>query len=60
MRFGFQQKARGWRLSETLRIDNIANINYIGSIIVGDTNARYFETAPRRTAAILLNASLAF
>lgn len=60
LRFGLEQKARGWRITETLRIDNIANINYIGSIIVGDSNSRYFETSPRRTAAIMLSASLAF
>ncbi len=35
-------------LRSTCAVNNIADANYIGSVIVGDTNGRYFEPAPGR------------
>ncbi len=55
LRFGLEQKAKDWRVTQTLRIDNMANVNYIGSVIVADSNSRFVETAPRPGAAVLIN-----
>jgi iron complex outermembrane receptor protein len=60
LRAGFEQKARGWRVTETLRIDNLADRNYVGSVIVADGNGRFFEPAPRRSVAMIVSGRLAF
>ena len=60
LRAGFQQRARKWRFNETLRIDNLSDRGYIGSVIVGDSNSRFFEPAPRRNLALILSATLTF
>ncbi len=36
-----------FRFSEYVRCNNIANVNYVGSVIVGDTNGRYYEPVAR-------------
>ena len=41
-------------------VDNLTNRNYVGSVIVNETNFRYFEPAPRRNMSIGLQASLQF
>jgi iron complex outermembrane receptor protein len=38
-----------WRLGSCLRLNNVAGHAYIGSVIVGEANRRYYEPAPRRT-----------
>ncbi|MEO8751594.1 MAG: TonB-dependent receptor, partial [Casimicrobiaceae bacterium] len=48
LRAGFAQAFGNLRFTEYVRVNNIANVNYIGSVIVGDTNGRYFEPAPGR------------
>jgi iron complex outermembrane recepter protein len=60
LRLGFEQKARDWRITETLRIDNLTDRTYIGSVIVADANGRFFEPAPRRNLSLILSARLAF
>jgi iron complex outermembrane receptor protein len=60
LRFSLEQKASDWRITETFRVDNLANTNYIGSVIVADSNSRFFETAPRRGVAFIINGKLAF
>lgn len=57
LRFGFHQKTGGWRLSEFARVDNLAGRSYVGSVIVNDSNGRFFEPAPGRTAMIMFSAS---
>ncbi len=47
-RIGFAQEIGNVRWSEYVRVNNIADVGYIGSVIVGDTNGRYFEPAPGR------------
>jgi len=47
-RVGFEQRAGGFAVTEFVRINNLTNRNYVGSVIVGDTNGRYFEPAPGR------------
>jgi iron complex outermembrane receptor protein len=46
---GLAQRGAGWALSEFLRIDNLGNRNYAGSVVVNDANGRYYEPAPRRS-----------
>ena len=58
LRAGFEQETRHWRFSEYARIDNLANRTYVGSVIVDETNFRFFEPAPGRTAYIMFNAAL--
>ena len=58
LRAGFAQDTKHWRLTEFVRIDNIANRAYVGSVIVNETNSRFFEAAPGRTAYIMFNAAV--
>jgi len=46
LRAGFEQKSTGWQTSESLRIENLFDKAYIGSVIVDDANSRFFEPAP--------------
>jgi len=55
LRFGFEQSGPGWHVSETLRIDNIANRQYIGSVIVADGNRRFFEPALPRGVSFIVS-----
>ncbi len=41
----FQQTWGAWQLNEFVRIDNVTNRTYAGSVIVNEGNGRYFETA---------------
>ena len=58
--FGFQQQGAKWRLSEFLRVDNVTDKNYIGSVVVNDANGRYYEPAPQRSILLGVQASLKF
>jgi iron complex outermembrane receptor protein len=60
LRAGFEQKSAGWRFKEFLRVDNIGNKQYAGSVIVNDGNARFFESAPGRNYLLGLSASYGF
>ena len=44
----FEQKAGALTFNQVLRIDNLFDREYIGSVIVGDTNQRYYEPGPER------------
>jgi iron complex outermembrane receptor protein len=57
LRFGFEQHGRRWKFREFLRVDNLLDRAYIGSVIVNESNSRYFEPAPGRTAMIMFNAA---
>jgi iron complex outermembrane recepter protein len=58
LRAGFEQQTRHWRFSEFARLDNLADRAYVGSVIVNETNSRFFEAAPGRTAYVMFNAAL--
>jgi iron complex outermembrane receptor protein len=58
LRAGFEQETGHWRFSEFARLDNLANRAYVGSVIVNETNSRFFEAAPGRTAYIMFNAAV--
>jgi len=54
---GLQQETAQWRLEEYLRVDNLADSDYVGSVIVNESNQRYFEPAPGRTWLLGFKAS---
>jgi iron complex outermembrane receptor protein len=56
VRFGFEQDSGNWHLSEYASVDNLTDRRYVGSAIVNETNSRFFEPAPGRTALIILTA----
>lgn len=44
----FEQKVGALTFNQVLRIDNLFDREYIGSVIVGDGNGRYYEPGPER------------
>ena len=44
----FEQKVGAMTFNQVLRIDNLLDREYIGSVIVGDSNGRYYEPGPER------------
>jgi iron complex outermembrane receptor protein len=57
---GLVQERGRWRLSEFARVDNLGDKNYVGSVIVNETNLRYFEPSPRRNMSVGLQAAVQF
>jgi iron complex outermembrane receptor protein len=57
---GLVQQDGRWRLTEFVRMDNVTNKNYVGSVIVNEGNARYYEPSPRRSMIVGLQANLRF
>jgi iron complex outermembrane receptor protein len=51
-RVGCEQKSGIWTLREFVRVNNLADRNYVGSVIVGDTNGRFFEPSAGRNFLI--------
>ena len=60
LRVGFEQRAGAWVFREFARLNNLGNVNYVGSVIVGDTNSRYFEPAATRNFLVGVSAYAAF
>ena len=59
-RGSFTQNINKWKLNEYVRVDNLFDKEYVGSVRVGDLNGSYFESAPGRTWLIGVNASYLF
>jgi iron complex outermembrane receptor protein len=57
---GFEQRGAGWRIAEFLRVDNVGDRDYIGSVIVNDGNGRYYEPAPQRNILLGVQANIQF
>jgi iron complex outermembrane receptor protein len=57
---GVVQQGRSWRITEFARIDNLTDRSYVGSVIVNETNSRFYEPSPRRNMTIGIQASLQF
>ena len=51
---------KGWNLSATLRVDNVLDRRYAGSVIVNEGNSRFYEPAPGRSYIAKLVGSYAF
>lgn len=45
----FEQRLDALTFHQTLRLENLLDREYIGSVIVGDGNQRYYEAAPGRS-----------
>ena len=60
LRAGLEQRAGGWRLREYVRVDNVADRHYAGSVIVAEARSRFFEPAPGRNYVGGIEASYSF
>ena len=60
LRAGFNQKVNNWALSEFFQVNNIFDRNYVGSVIVNESNSRFFEPAPGRNWLLGVNAGYHF
>ncbi|MDO8347638.1 MAG: TonB-dependent receptor [Rugosibacter sp.] len=60
LRFGFEQNSAGWKLKEFVRIDNLTDKKYAGSVIVNEGQSRFFEPAPGRTWLAGISAAYRF
>jgi iron complex outermembrane recepter protein len=49
---GMRQQFDGWSLREFVRVENLSDERYAGSVIVNAVNARFFEPAPGRTVYV--------
>ncbi|OGV77545.1 MAG: hypothetical protein A3I83_09255 [Methylotenera sp. RIFCSPLOWO2_02_FULL_45_14] len=59
-RGGFTQKVNNWKFNEFVRIENLFDKNFVGSVRISDLNGRYYEPAPGRNWLLGLNASYKF
>jgi len=57
---GLTQKDKRWRVTEYLRVDNLTDKRYAGSVIVNDTNGRFYEPSPQRNMTVGIQASVQF
>jgi iron complex outermembrane receptor protein len=57
---GYETKVGSWQLSAFVRVDNLLDEAYAGSVIVNEGNSRFFEPAPGRTWAAGFTGSFAF
>ena len=55
-----QQEVQKWRFSEYVRVENLLDESYIGSVRVNDSNSRFFEAAPGRNYLMGVNATYRF
>jgi iron complex outermembrane receptor protein len=57
---GLVQQGPGWRITEYVRLDNLTDRNYVGSVIVNEGNRRFYEPSPRRSMSAGIQAMLQF
>jgi iron complex outermembrane receptor protein len=57
---GLTQQGSGWRLSEYVRVDNVRDRSYAGSVIVNEGNRRFYEPAPTRNYMVGVQGSFQF
>jgi len=57
---GYKWLVENWTLDLFGRVDNLFDRNYIGSVIVNESNGRYYEPAPGRNYSVGLTVSYAF
>ncbi len=60
LRLEAQRQLGDWNLRGFVRLNNLGNVNYVGSVIVGDANGRYFEPAPERNWFAGITANVRF
>jgi iron complex outermembrane receptor protein len=57
---GYVFDLKNWTLAATLRVDNVLDRRYAGSVIVNEGNGRFYEAAPGRSYLVKLVGSYAF
>ncbi|MEP6790495.1 MAG: TonB-dependent receptor [Ramlibacter sp.] len=60
LRVSLAQKPGRWTVTEFVRVDNLQNRSYSGSVIVNEGNGRFFEPAPGRNWLAGVNAAYTF
>jgi iron complex outermembrane receptor protein len=60
LRVGVEQNIGGVNLGGFVRLNNIFDRQYVGSVIVGDGNGRFYESAPGRNWLAGISARYAF
>ncbi|RYY87086.1 MAG: TonB-dependent receptor, partial [Comamonadaceae bacterium] len=60
LRVALTQPVGRWTLREFVRIDNLADRRYVGSVIVNEGNQRFFEPAPGRNWLVGVSAAYTF
>ncbi|MDD2742142.1 MAG: TonB-dependent receptor [Rhodocyclaceae bacterium] len=60
LRFGLERQYGALNLKGFVRIDNLFDKQYVGSVVVGDTNGRYYESAPGRNGLLGVSARYSF
>ena len=56
----FVQDSGRWRFTEYLRVDNLGDKKYAGSVVVNDANLRFYEPAPGRNYVAGVSARYSF
>ena len=51
-----RQKRAGWEFTEFLRVDNLLDRSYVGSVIVNQASSQFYEPSPGRTWVVGLKA----
>ena len=57
---GYKWQLSDWTLDLFGRVDNLFDREYVGSVIVNESNGRYFESAPGRNYSLGLTLGYAF
>ena len=60
LRMQARQEVGQWRFKEFARLNNLFDRDYVGSVIVGDANRRYYEPAPGRNWVLGVSAQYQF
>jgi iron complex outermembrane receptor protein len=60
IRAGFEQNVGGWNFTEFVRVENIFDKDYIGSVRVNDGNSRFYEPAADRNYLLSVGATYKF
>jgi iron complex outermembrane receptor protein len=60
IRLGLEQQGGKWRFNEFLRLDNLGDRKYSGSVIVNEGNSRFFEPAPGRNWLVGVSGAYTF
>ena len=49
-----------WRFNEFVRVDNVLDKQYVGSVIVAEANRRFYEPSPGRNWLVGVSAQVSF
>ncbi|VFS57294.1 TonB dependent receptor [Kluyvera cryocrescens] len=60
MNSGYKFAIGNWSMDLFGRVDNLFDRSYVGSVIVNESNGRYYEPAPGRNYGVGLNVAWRF